>query len=422
MQFYCWKQSFLFTSKYVTIDFYPLVSFFEVLQMIQFLIQKYIPEYENVKDPVVRRQYGRLGGIGGLVLNGLLAAAKVLLGLLFGSVAIMADGVNNLTDASSSLITLISFRLAAKPADAEHPFGHARIEFIAGLMVAFMVIFLAFELFLSSFKKILHPEPTDVSTLAMFVLVLAILAKLWQSRFYCKLGNAISSATLLASGQDSRNDVISTSAVLVATAIEKFFGLQIDGYMGVLVALFILYSGIGLIKETAAPLLGELPDKELVDEIEHLITSHEKAIGLHDLIVHNYGPGRTFASVHVEVSAAEDIMESHELMDSIEEEAREKLHIQLVCHMDPLRLDDPFRAEAEQLIRRVLSEIPGVLNFHDLRVVVGPTRSNIVFDVVIPQEFSLSEEELCSLIQQKVHEYNSNYFTVVQVDRSFVSF
>lgn len=387
--------------------------------MTQFLIEKCISDYENVKDPKVREQYGKLAGIGGLVLNAILAAAKVLLGLLFGSVAIMADGVNNLTDASSSLITLISFRLAAKPADEKHPFGYARVEFIAGLMVSFMVIFLAFELFLSSFEKVLHPEPTDTSALAMLVLVLAILAKLWQAAFYRKLGTAISSATLKASAQDSSNDVISTAAVLVAVAIEKFFGLQIDGYMGVLVALFIVYSGIQLVKETAAPLLGELPDEELVQDIVDLVKSHPEALDLHDLIVHNYGPGRTFASVHVEVPAESDIMESHELMDNIEAEARQKLHIQLVCHMDPIRTNDPFTQEAHAIVQGVLAEIPGIINYHDLRVVTGPTRTNIVFDVLVPHTFSMSEDALKKIIFEKVQAVNAHYFTVIEVDRAY---
>lgn len=388
--------------------------------MTNYFIRKCIKNAENVKDPAVRRAYGRLAGIGGLITNGVLAAAKVLLGLLFGSVAIMADGVNNLTDASSSLITLVSFRLASRPADDDHPYGYARIEYIAGLMVSFLVIFLAFELAVSSVKKILHPEPTETSTLAMLVLVLAILAKLWLSGFYKKIGTAIQSTTVLASAEDSRNDVVSTAAVLCGVAIERFFGLQVDGYIGVLVALFIVWSGIGLIKETSAPLLGEVPDPELVQELHDRVLRYEGVYGIHDLIVHNYGPGRTFASVHVEVPAERDVMESHDLMDNIERDIHAEMNIFLVCHMDPINRTDPFLAEAETHVRRIAKEIPGVISVHDIRVVTGPTHNNIVFDVVVPQTFEMSESDLASLFERKMKEVSPSYYTVITVDRSYV--
>ncbi|MBE6036201.1 MAG: cation transporter [Clostridiales bacterium] len=388
--------------------------------MTGFLIRTFVRDHENTKDPKVREAYGKLAGGAGMVLNALLAAAKVILGWIFGSVAIMADGINNVTDAASSLVTLFSFKLAGRPADKEHPYGHARIEYIAGLMVSFMALYLGIQLLITSVKKILAPEPTEFSWLTLVVLVMAILAKFWQSRFYIKLGTAIKSATIKATGAESRNDVISTAAVLIGVLVEKFTGLQIDGWVGALAAAYIIYSGIELVKETSAPLLGELPDEELVEELKDRIMAFDGVIGIHDLMVHNYGPGRIFASVHVEVSADSDILHSHDLMDNIERTVGKDLNIHLVCHMDPLDHNDPFLVEAATCVQKVLAQLPCKSSVHDLRVVTGPTHKNIVFDVVVPHEFHWNEEQLAAFIDEKMKEQNSCYFTVVTVDRAYI--
>ena len=384
------------------------------------LIRLFVRDAENVKDPKVREAYGKLAGAAGMVSNALLAAAKVLLGWIFGSVAIIADGINNVTDAASSLITLISFRLAAQPADKEHPYGHARIEYIAGLMVSFMALYLGVQLFITSVKKILAPEPTEFSWLTLGVLALAIAVKLWQAGFYIKLGTRIKSATIKATGAESRNDVISTAAVIVGVLVEKVTGLQVDGWVGALAAAYIVYSGIELVKETSAPLLGELPDEELVADIKERIMAFDGVLGIHDLIVHNYGPGRIFASVHVEVPADEDVLKSHDLMDNIERQLAKDLGLQLVCHMDPLDTKDPFLAEAATCVQKVLKQIPCKTSIHDLRVVTGPTHKNIVFDIVVPHEFPWSEEKISAFVAEKMQEQNCSYYTVVTVDRLFV--
>ncbi|MGL6173675.1 MAG: cation diffusion facilitator family transporter, partial [Cellulosilyticaceae bacterium] len=286
--------------------------------MTQFLIKTFIKNAEDIKNPRVREHYGLLGSIVGISCNLLLFLSKLTIGVIFNSISITADAINNLSDAGSSIITWIGFRLSSKPADEDHPFGHARVEYITGLVISFLILMLGIELIKSSFDKILHPEPLTFSSIIIVVLILSIAAKLWLSFFNRKLGNIIGSTTLKATATDSMNDVIATSVVLISILISHFTGFQVDGYMGMIVALFIIYSGINLIKETISPLLGEAPTAELVLSIEEKISSYEGVLGFHDLVVHNYGPDRCFASVHVEVDANEDILKSHDLIDNIE--------------------------------------------------------------------------------------------------------
>ena len=336
-----------------------------------FLFKKFIKNYEDVKNPEVRDSYGKLAGIVGILSNLLLCAMKMLVGFISGSIAIVADAVNNLADASSSVITLVGFKLAAMPEDKEHPYGHARIEYIAGMVVSLIIIIVGVELGKSSFEKILHPEPLEFSISIVIVLLLAIAIKVWQAMFNVSAGKKINSLTLIATGADSRNDVIATSAVLISIIAGYIFDIQIDGYMGVLVAIFIIWSGISLVRETISPLLGEAPDPELVNEIEEIVMSYDGVIGIHDLVVHNYGPGKIFASIHIEVDAAVDVMVSHDLVDNIEGRLQQDLNIFVTAHMDPVNLGDPNREPLTHVISDAISGLEGVLNFHDLRIVPG---------------------------------------------------
>ena len=334
------------------------------------------------------------------------------------SIAIIADGFNNLTDTAASAITLIGFRLASAPSDAEHPYGHARFEYLAGMVVSLLIIVLGVKLLTTSAEKVIHPDPLQFSMVTVIILVLAIGAKVWQASFYVKIGEDIQSSTLKATGMDSRNDVIATCAVLLSILIGKITELQLDGYMGCLVALFIIFSGIQLIRETSSPLLGKAPDPELV--IETRICAEKGVLGIHDLVVHDYGPGRIFASVHVEVDAYGDLIESHDMIDNIERTISEDLRLHLVVHMDPLETQDPLTNELKGKIEEILAEIDGVIGFHDLRVVAGYTHSNIVFDIVITPECQTTESDLRSYVQEKLQQLDKTYYVVINFDKSYV--
>ncbi len=388
--------------------------------MNEFLFRKLIRNYEDVKNPDVRDQYGKVAGVVGILSNTLLCAMKIAVGLISGSIAIVADAINNLADASSSLITLIGFKLAAMPEDKEHPYGHARIEYLAGLLVSVIIIVVGIELGKSSVDKVLNPTPTEFSMTTVIVLLLAIGVKIWQASFNVSAGKRINSLTLMATGADSRNDVISTTAVLVSLLIGHFFDLQIDGFMGVAVALFIIWSGIGLVRETVSPLLGEAPDPELVKAIEEIALEHEGVLDVHDLAVHNYGPGKIFASLHAEVDAAVDIMVSHDMIDNIEHEVARKLHISCTVHMDPINVSDPNREPLKHTLQDAIATMDGVLNFHDLRLVPGPTHTNVIFDVAIAPGCKISGEEIRKTLADAVTAYNPDFQTVIEFDRSYV--
>ncbi len=389
-------------------------------KMNEFLFRKLIRNYEDVKNPEVRDRYGKVAGVVGILSNTLLCAMKIAVGLISGSIAIVADAINNLADASSSLITLIGFKLAAMPEDKEHPYGHARIEYLAGLLVSVIIIVVGIELGKSSIDKILDPTPTEFSMTTVVVLLLAIVVKVWQASFNVSAGKKINSLTLMATGADSRNDVISTSAVLVSLLIGHSCDLQIDGFMGVAVALFIVWSGIGLVRETVSPLLGEAPDPELVKAIEEIALEHDGVLDVHDLAVHNYGPGKIFASLHAEVDAAVDVMVSHDMIDNIEHEVARKLHISCTVHMDPINVSDPNREPLKQILRDTISNMDGVLNFHDLRLVPGPTHTNVIFDVALIPGCKISGEEIRKTLSDAVTAYNPDFQTVIEFDRSYV--
>ena len=385
-----------------------------------FLFRKFIKNYDQVADPAVRDAYGKLAGIVGILSNSLLCVMKMLIGFLSGSIAIVADAVNNLADASSSLITLVGFKLASMPEDDEHPYGHARMEYLAGMAVSVMIIIVGVELGKSSIEKILHPSPLEFSWTVVIVLLLAIAIKVWQSLFNISAGKKINSLALIATGTDSRNDVISTSVVLAGVLMGHFLNVQIDGYLGLAVALFILWSGISLVKETVSPLLGEAPDPDLVNNIEKQTMNFDGVLGIHDLVVHNYGPGKIFASVHIEVDSDVDVMLSHDLVDNIEKQISHDLHLLLTAHMDPVNTHDPNREPLSNIIKEAISEIPGVLSFHDLRIVPGSTHTNVIFDVVVSSECKESPEKIKQILQERISGYNPAFCSVVEIDNSYI--
>lgn len=389
--------------------------------MTDFLCKRFVKNHENTKEPQVREGYGKLASIVGIISNAILCIAKILVGLISGSIAIIADGINNLADASSSVITLAGFKLSAMPEDEEHPYGHARIEYITGMIVSVLIVVVGVELIKSSVDKILHPEPLEFSWSIVVVLLLAIFLKIWQAMFNIKVGKKINSVALAATGADSRNDVIATAAVLFSIIIGEMANIQIDGYMGVLVALFIIWSGIGLIKETSSPLLGEAPDPDLVTAISEMASDFDGVLGIHDLVVHNYGPGKIFASIHIEVDAGGDLMESHDMVDNIERQLSKKLHIVLTAHMDPIKTDDPVVAQMQEVTAKVAENLEGVSNVHDLRVVPGPTHTNIIFDIVVNPGCKLTGKEIHQAFSDAVKAIDENYFVVINFDKNYVN-
>ncbi len=389
--------------------------------MINFIIKKFIKDYENVNDSKVRESYGTVSSIMGIIINSLLSISKILTGILFNSISVLADGVNNLSDGASSVITLIGFKISGKPADKDHPFGHARMEYLTGLILGIAVLLVGVELIKSSFNKIMNPEKIVFSIEMTVVLVISILAKLWLSMFYNKLGNKISSATIKAAGADSRNDVIATTVVLISVFISRATGYEVDGYVGFLVALFILYSGFEILRDILNPILGEMPDSEFVESIENKIMSYEGILNIHDLVVHNYGPNKYFATVHAEVDAKEDILKSHDLIDNIERDFARELNINLVIHLDPIITDDKEINALKVMTENKVKLINESLTIHDFRVVKGDTHTNLIFDVLVPVDCDIKSRELVSLIENQIQKENETYFAVVTVDKNYVS-
>ncbi len=387
--------------------------------MTKFLIKKFIKNHDNITSSAVRMSYGKLAGIVGIITNTFISLLKIGIGILVNSIAVIADGVNNLADASSSVITLVGFKMAAKKGDREHPYGHARYEYITGMIVSTIIIIVGFQLLTSSIDKIRNPDPMTFNYWIIAILVISIAVKIWQSLFNIKLGKIINSATLKATGTDSRNDVLATGAVLISVIVSHFTGFDIDGYMGVLVALFIMYSGIMLIKETSSPLLGQAPDPKLVKDIEENILSFPGVLGVHDLVVHDYGPGNIFASVHVEVDSNEDILKSHELIDNIETVVGHKLHLDLVGHMDPVDTSDPIVIELNVLIKNLIEPLPDVKGFHDLRIVKGDRHTNVIMDVVLSIDNSENKSKLRKHLQGEISKIHPTFNLVITYDLDY---
>ena len=389
--------------------------------MTKLLLRLFIKDYQNTEDPAVRGACGKLAGIVGIVCNLLLFAGKLLAGTLSGSVSITADAVNNLSDASSSLVTLLGFKMAERPADAEHPYGHARMEYLSGLLVAILILIIGVELGKSSIQKILHPEAVEFSVLTLCILVGSILMKLWMCLFCRKLGKRIQSTTLEATAADSRNDVITTAAVLLGCLAGHFLHWRIDGWVGALVAVFILASGWSIAKETISPLLGKQADPELVQRISRLVLSHEKILGIHDLMVHDYGPGQCFASVHAEMDMHEDPLMCHDILDDVERDAMRELRVHLVIHYDPIVTDDDELNHMRTLVQKELAAIDPQLSMHDFRMVRGPQHTNLIFDLAVPYSMSDKTAELKRRIDECVQFEDSKYYTVITFDHAMDS-
>ncbi len=386
--------------------------------MIQFLVQKFIPNWQDTKNPSVRERYGVLAATVGILSNLLLFLIKILAGLLAGSISIIADAVNNLSDAGSSVITMLAFKISGKPADPKHPYGHARMEYISGMAVSFIIIFLGLQLMGSSFDKILHPQAISLSALTYLILIISVLVKLWQGIFNRKLGKQIASESLQATASDSLNDVIATSAVLISAVFYHFTQIPIDGWIGLLVAGFITFSGIKLVIETGNPLLGEAPDPEFIQKLGSSIMGYEGVIGMHDLQVHSYGPGQVFATVHAEVPANVDILVSHDIIDNIEREVGADLGINLVIHMDPVVTDNEQINLLREQIAQIVKSVDTDLSMHDFRAVSGPSHTNLVFDVVVPPGFEMDDERVTQVISEKAKKLG-NYFCVITIDRNY---
>ncbi len=367
-----------------------------------------------------RESVGKLAGAVGIFCNLLLSTFKLLAGYLTKSIAISADAVNNLSDAASSVVTLLGFRLSGKPADRDHPYGHARYEYVAGLIVSFLIMMVGLMLAKSSVMKILHPEKTVFSYTSVIILTASVFVKLWMAFFNRKLGKLIHSEALIAVSADSRNDVIATTAVLLSTFFSYFTGYEIDGIFGALVSLFILYSGFGLVQKTISPLLGQVPSEETYRQIRDKILSHEKVLGIHDLMVHSYGHGACFASVHIEVDAREDIMTSHDLLDEIERQFHEQDNIHLVAHLDPTVIDDPVLSVLKERIEQIVGEFDPELSIHDFRAVFGSDYKNIIFDLVVPPEYKFRDEEIAEVIRRLIPEkLDEKIYVVPTVDHGY---
>lgn len=388
--------------------------------MIKLLASLFIKDRENYTLPAVRQSYGTLCGAVGIGLNILLFLGKWIAGFLSGSIAITADAFNNLSDAGSSIITLIGFRISGQRPDSEHPFGHGRMEYISGFLVSVAILIMGFELVKSSINKLLHPEPVESSPVIIAILAVSILVKVYMFYYNRSVGKKIGSAAMNATAMDSLSDTVSTALVLGATLISQFTGLLLDGWFGILVGLFILYTGATTIKETMDLLLGQPPKKEFIDEIREIVVSHKLVHGIHDLIVHDYGPGRVMISLHAEVDADGDIQAIHEQIDHIENELQEKLHCSATIHMDPIVTDDKEVLAMKEKVKALVLETDDTFSMHDFRMVKGPTSTNLIFDVSVPSGCQKTDNEILNNLKEKIRELpGSIYFPVIQIDHEY---
>lgn len=389
--------------------------------MTNFLIKHFIPNASDVKSPAVRQRYGVVSGVVGILCNALLCTAKIAAGLLTGAVSIVADGINNLSDGGSCVVSLLGFKMAGKPADDKHPFGHGRIEYVAGLIVSFIIVLMGVELAKTSLDKIFHPEEISFSWITPAVLGISILVKLWMCFFNRKMGDKIDSAVLRATAMDSLSDVAATSAVLAGFVIGYWARVNLDGYLGVLVALFILYTGVSTAKGTLDLLLGEAPDPEFVKQIQQEVLSYPEIIGVHDLIVHNYGPGHSVVSLHAEVPCDVDILKIHDTIDNAERDLKKKFDCEVVIHMDPIITDDKETNEIHQKLSSIVRLLDSRVTIHDFRMVKGPTHTNLIFDIVVPHQFRLTDDQAVESLRQAVKALDARYEIVVNVDKAYTA-
>lgn len=385
--------------------------------MTNWLIRRFVREPDNTADPDVRYAYGRLAGGAGIAANLLLFAVKLLAGILAGSLSIIADAFNNLSDAGSSIVTLIGFKLSSAPPDAKHPFGHGRMEYLSALAVAAMIMIAGFELFTSAIDKILHPTPTEVNLLTLVILGAAIAVKLWMALFFRQVGDRIDSESLKASAADSRNDVLCTGVVFVTSLLSLWLPISIDGYVGVAVALFVLWAGFSVMRETVSPLLGQAPNETLVLDVKRTVMGYDGVVGVHDLMIHSYGPGRMVMSLHAEVPCQADILQSHDLIDRIEREMQEKYRAIVCIHMDPVDFDNPEVARLRAMVAMQVADMDEGMTIHDFRVVFGQTHTNLIFDLVVP--FGKDEQAAAEELDRRIKQQDPNLFTVITVEHAY---
>lgn len=383
------------------------------------LVKIFIRDSENVNNPQVRAAYGTLGSITGIITNIFLAVIKYIAGVLSGSISVTADAINNLSDAGSSIISLIGVKLSAKPADKDHPYGHGRVEYIAAFGVAFLVLLMGVELFKSSVEKIVNPLPVTFSWISLCIMLFSILAKLWLGFFNKRLGEKINSAPMIAVMKDSFSDCLATGVAAIAIIVSAFSRISIDGYLGVIVAVFIFAAGFNILKDTIGSLLGKPADKEFVDEITNRLLSYNKIVGVHDLIIHDYGPGRKFASAHAEVPSNEDIMEIHDIIDLAERDIYNEFGLVISIHMDPIAVDDEKINALRKMTAQLVNEMSEEMSIHDFRVVDGPSYTNLIFDLIVPHKYELTNDQVKKEIEDKLSKIDERYFAVITVEHSF---
>ena len=388
--------------------------------MFDLLVRKFIRNYENIDDSEVREKYGTLCSIISIICNLFMSSFKILFGFITGSVAISADGFNNLSDMGSNLATLFGFKLVNKHPDADHPYGHGRIEYIVGMVIAFLILFVGLSSLKESVLKLINNESVSFSIPAVIVLVVSITLKLWMASFNNKTGDKLNSASLKAAGQDSLNDVMMTSATLISTIAILFTDLPLDAIIGIFVSVMVLKSGVEIFKSTMDPLLGMAPDKELIDEIEAYARSYDKVIGIHDLMFHDYGPSRKYMSMHVEVNADDNIMDIHDEIDNLEKNILSKFGIMTTIHMDPVDQNDERTKELKKVVVNIVKNINPAYNIHDFRIVSGPSHTNMIFDVLLPIDDETAHEKIKEQIESAVKAYNANLYCVMEIEHSYV--
>ena len=387
--------------------------------MTNMLIKFFIKNSEETNNPSVREKYGMLSGGVGIFCNILLFIGKLSVGLISASISIMADAFNNLSDAASSVVTLVGFKMAGRPADDQHPFGHGRIEYISGLIISTVVMMMGLEFVKSSIEKIINPASIEIGIYSIIILLMSILLKLWMSIFNKKIGDRINSSTIKAISMDSLADVAATATALIGAIISYMCGVYVDGYAGVLVALFIIYTGFTTARETLSPLLGQAPDKEFVDKIEKKVLSYDNIVGVHDLIVHNYGFNNSLVSLHAEVPCDINILKIHETIDMVERDIKKDFNCDIVIHMDPIATDDNAVNSVKYEIESIVKSIDERLNIHDFRMVQADSFTNLIFDLVVPHMFELKDDEIESIINEKIIALNSSYRLVLNIDKYF---
>lgn len=387
--------------------------------MTNFLVKTFVKDYEKTDNLKVRERYGTLSSVVGIVCNIILFVAKFAMGTLAGSIAIISDGFNNLSDCASCVVTLFGYKMATKPADKDHPFGHGRVEYLTSLVIAIVIIMVGFELFTGSIDKVLHPTKVTFSYVVLATLIISIVVKVWMGLFNRKLGKKINSSVMLATSKDSMNDVVATSATVVALVASMWTDAPIDGIMGIVVSLFILLSGFDIVKETVDELLGQPADEELVTKLSEMVEENPYALGMHDLIIHSYGPGNLIGSVHIEVDGKGNIMEIHDVIDELERDIYEELGVRMTIHMDPVEMDNELLNECKNMMIGIVKNINKDLSLHDFRMVTGPSHTNLIFDLVVPHDCKLNEKDIKTAINDSLKDKEIKYYTVITFEREF---